>query len=97
MTLTDRFTGETHAMRVDATAEDGSRVTAVQAHTSFRRCVGQSCAEFALDLLREPPVPGVYLPEILYAEAPRREAVLGALTSTPGTTAFRVLRHRDPE
>jgi len=49
--LTDRFTGETHAMRVDVTAEDGSRVTAVQAHTSFRRCVGQSCAEFTLALL----------------------------------------------
>jgi hypothetical protein len=38
-------------MRIDATAEDGSRVTAVQAHTSFRRCVGQSCAEFTLALL----------------------------------------------
>mmetsp|Transcript_42804 Transcript_42804/g.91360 ORF Transcript_42804/g.91360 Transcript_42804/m.91360 type:complete len:232 (-) Transcript_42804:216-911(-) len=49
--LTDAFTGETHAMRVDVTAEDGSRVTAVQAHTSFRRCVGQSCAEFTLALL----------------------------------------------
>jgi len=51
VTITDRFTGETHAMRVDATAEDGSRVTAVQAHKSFRRCVGQSCAEFTLALL----------------------------------------------
>ena len=49
--VTDRFTGETHAMRVDATAEDGSRVTAVQAHESFRSCVGQSCAEFTLALL----------------------------------------------
>ena len=38
-------------MRIDTTSEDGSRVTAVQAHTSFRRCVGQSCAEFTLALL----------------------------------------------
>tara|TARA_B110001452_G_scaffold267154_1_gene275984 strand:+ start:60 stop:1514 length:1455 start_codon:yes stop_codon:yes gene_type:complete len=51
VTVTDLFTGETHAIRVDATAEDGSRVTAVQAHTSFRRCVGQSCAEFTLAML----------------------------------------------
>ena len=51
VTVTDRFTGETHAMRVDATLEDGSRVSAVQAHTSFRRCVGQSCAEFTLAML----------------------------------------------
>ena len=38
-------------MRVDTTAEDGSRVSAVQAHKSFRLCVGQSCAEFTLALL----------------------------------------------
>jgi len=89
--VTDAFVGEAHAMRVDVTSESGASAVALQSHESFRRCVGQSCAEFALDLLRAPPAPGVYLPEVLYAEANRREAVLGALTSTPGTTAFRVL------
>lgn len=50
--FTDQFVGETHAMRIDVVAEDGSRVTAVQAHESFRRCVGMSCAEFTLALLQ---------------------------------------------
>ena len=49
--VTDRFVGETHAMRVDITSDDGRRVTAVQAHESFRRVVGQCCAEFTLALL----------------------------------------------
>ena len=49
--LTDRFVGETHAMRVDVTAADGSRSSAVQSHRSFRRVVGQSCAEFTACLL----------------------------------------------
>ena len=57
--------GETHAMRVDVTSTDGCAVSVVQAHESFRRCVGQSCAEFALDLL-EHPSPGVQLPEQRY-------------------------------
>ena len=49
--VTDAFVGETHAMRVDATADDGSRASAVQAHRSFREVVGQSCAEFTAALL----------------------------------------------
>ena len=60
VTVTDRFTGETHAMRVDVTsAVDASRTTAVQAHTSFRRCVGQSCAEFTLACLEARGLLGV--------------------------------------
>jgi hypothetical protein len=57
VTVTDRFVGETHALRIDVTAEGGGqggsprRVSAVQAHESFRRVVGQSCAEFTLGLL----------------------------------------------
>jgi len=38
-------------MRIDVTSTDGNAVSIVQAHESFRRCVGQSAAEFALDLL----------------------------------------------
>jgi len=49
--VTDAFGGETHAMRVACTAEDGSTCTAVQSHKSFRRVVGQSCAEFTARLL----------------------------------------------
>lgn len=51
--FTDRFVGETHAMRIDVTADDGSRVSAVQAHESFRRCVGMCCAEFTRALLED--------------------------------------------
>ena len=49
--VTDAFVGETHAMRVDATADDGSSASVVQAHRSFREVVGQSCAEFTAALL----------------------------------------------
>jgi len=49
--LTDLFVGETHAMRIDVYGEDGRRVSAVQAHESFRVVVGQSCAEFTLAML----------------------------------------------
>lgn len=94
--VTDAFVGEDHAMRIDVTDVDGGAAVALQSHASFRRCVGQSVAEFALDLLAEPPAPGVYLPEELYADAARRETVLAALTATPGTTAFSVLKTGAP-
>jgi hypothetical protein len=79
--------GETHAMRVDATGTDGCAVSIVQAHESFRRCVGQSCAEFALDLL-EHPCPGVRLPERRYRDDGPRGRIIERLTSTPGTFAY---------
>ncbi|KAL7531705.1 hypothetical protein ACHAXR_004186 [Thalassiosira sp. AJA248-18] len=79
--------GETHAMRVDVTSTDGCAVSVVQAHESFRRCVGQSCAEFALDLL-EQPSPGVRLTEQRYICDRLRERVIKRLTSTPGTFAY---------
>mmetsp|Transcript_20964 Transcript_20964/g.44860 ORF Transcript_20964/g.44860 Transcript_20964/m.44860 type:complete len:491 (+) Transcript_20964:221-1693(+) len=79
--------GETHAMRVDVTSTDGYAVSVVQAHESFRRCVGQSCAEFALDLL-EHPSPGVQLPEQRYRHDHARERIIKRLTSTPGTFAY---------
>eukprot|EP00580_Thalassiosira_gravida_P006439 CAMPEP_0201643948 /NCGR_PEP_ID=MMETSP0493-20130528/29193_1 /ASSEMBLY_ACC=CAM_ASM_000838 /TAXON_ID=420259 /ORGANISM="Thalassiosira gravida, Strain GMp14c1" /LENGTH=491 /DNA_ID=CAMNT_0048118503 /DNA_START=163 /DNA_END=1635 /DNA_ORIENTATION=+ len=79
--------GETHAMRVDVTGTDGSAVSVVQAHESFRRCVGQSCAEFALDLL-EHPSPGVQLPEQRYRNDDARRRIIKQLTSTPGTFAY---------
>ena len=48
--VTDAFVGESHAMRVDvSSATSAATVAAVQRHDSFRRCVGQSCAEFVLD------------------------------------------------
>lgn len=83
--------GETHAMRVDVTSRDGPRdgpsISIVQAHNSFRRCVAQSCAEFALDCLRHPS-PGVCLPEARYADDAARARVIGKLTSTPGTFCY---------
>ena len=79
--------GETHAMRVDVVGMDGTAVSVVQAHESFRRCVGQSCAEFALDLL-EHPSPGVSLPEQRYGDASARKRMVKRLTSTSGTFAY---------
>ena len=79
--------GETHAMRVDVTSTDGSAVSVVQAHESFRRCVGQSCAEFCLDLLKHPS-PGVQLTEQRYRNDGSRERIIKQLTSTPGTFAY---------
>jgi short subunit dehydrogenase-like uncharacterized protein len=79
--------GETHAMRIDVTSEDGQMFSIVQAHESFRQCVGQSCAEFALDFL-EHPNPGVYLPEQRYRQADDRARIIEKLTTTPGTFAY---------
>jgi saccharopine dehydrogenase-like NADP-dependent oxidoreductase len=79
--------GETHGMRVDVTGTDGRAVSIVQAHDSFRQCVGQSCAEFALDLLSHDH-PGVHLPEQLYRDDMARKRILEKLTTTPGTFLY---------
>ena len=79
--------GETHCMRVDVTSTDGHAVSIVQAHESFRRCVGQSTAEFALDLLRHPS-PGVQLTEQRYIDDASRDRITQKLTSTPGTFTY---------
>ena len=79
--------GETHAMRVDVTSTNGRAVSIVQAHESFRRCVGQSCAEFALDLLQHPS-PGVKLTEQRYRSDTARTRIIRQLTSTPGTFTY---------
>ena len=91
--------GETHAMRIDVTVahststmdENGHKgqpgISMVQAHDSFRQCVGQSCAEFALDCLLYPNA-GVRLPEQRYRDNQERSRIIQALTSTPGTFCF---------
>ena len=86
MTSPDKV-GETHGMRIDVTSTDGNAVSIVQAHESFRRCVGQSTAEFALDLL-EHPSPGVQLTEQRYRDDDSRERIIQKLTSTPGTFSY---------
>jgi hypothetical protein len=80
--------GETHAMRIDVNSDDGSiKMATIQAHDSFRQCVGQSCAEFALDCL-DYPTPGVYFPEERYHDETPRQRIIGKLTSTPGTFCY---------
>mmetsp|Transcript_36576 Transcript_36576/g.65747 ORF Transcript_36576/g.65747 Transcript_36576/m.65747 type:complete len:398 (+) Transcript_36576:3-1196(+) len=90
--VTDAFVGETHAMRIDVTSVDGARVSAVQAHTSFRRVVGQSCAEFTNALLQGQgtllPASGVYLPERLFASQDARTPMLERLLSVEGTLNY---------
>ena len=90
--LTDRYVGETHGVRVDVTAPCGATATAVQAHESFRTCVGQSCAEFVIHLLEreaQQRVPGVYLPEELLADDEQRAVALERMSTTPGTFTYR--------
>jgi hypothetical protein len=79
--------GETHGMRIDVTGTDGRAVSIVQAHDSFRQCVGQSCAEFALDLMSHDH-PGVQLPEQLYRDDVARKRILAKITTTPGTFLY---------
>mmetsp|Transcript_13758 Transcript_13758/g.20969 ORF Transcript_13758/g.20969 Transcript_13758/m.20969 type:complete len:242 (+) Transcript_13758:798-1523(+) len=84
-------TGETHAMRIDVTSaiDTSKAVSMVQAHDSFRHCVGQSCAEFALDvLLHSDNKAGVYLPEQYYDNDADRARIIKKLTSTPGTICY---------
>jgi len=90
--ITDAFVGETHAMRIDVTAVDGTRVSAVQAHNSFRRIVGQSCAEFAKVMMEDQgermPASGVYFPEQLFSDPAARNLILERLLSVKGTLNY---------
>ena len=89
-------TGETHAMRIDVSSiasprETSKGVSIIQAHDSFRKCVGQSCAEFALDILRDDNDTnkhGVYLPEQYYEDDQDRRRIIEKLTRTPGTFCY---------
>lgn len=85
--IDESMKGETHAMRVDIRRRDGSGVSIFQAHDSFRHCVGQSCAEFALDCLKYPQA-GVHLPEQRYREEGARSRIVEQLTRTPGTFCY---------
>ncbi len=80
--------GETHAMRIDATLDDQSGISIVQAHDSFRQCVAQSCAEFGMDCLEFPNPGTVSLPEQRYADPVARQRIIEKLTSTPGTFCY---------
>ncbi|KAK3258785.1 hypothetical protein CYMTET_32187 [Cymbomonas tetramitiformis] len=102
--FTDKFVGETHAIRVDVTAESGDAAVAVHGHASFRTIVGQSAAEFCLNLLArknavsltptapQPQAwrPGVFLPEELFDRADQREPLLRRIANAEGTFTFRV-------
>jgi len=94
--VTDQFVNETHAIRVRVTAPDGRECVAVQAHQSFRRCVAQSAAEFAMHLLERksraaepgmPWQPGVWLPEELADDPAWRPGLLQRLSKTSGTVS----------
>jgi len=97
--FTDLFVKETHAIKVEVTASDGRKAVAVQTHKSFRRCVGQSTAEFTLDLLERfarknedvvPWMPGVWLPEEIADNEAWRPGLLDRLSRTPGTVSCNV-------
>ncbi|KAJ1483706.1 hypothetical protein T484DRAFT_1799307 [Baffinella frigidus] len=75
----------------------GEEVSVLQTHESFRRCVGQSCAEFTLALLRlqaspDPPLGAVFLPEMLFDSAEQRADLVARMTTTPGTTGFSITK-----
>lgn len=83
----DSGLGETHAMRIDITGRDGFGLAIIQAHDSFRQCVGQSCAEFAMDCLAHPSN-GVFLPEQRYWNSDARDRIVRRLTTIPGTFCY---------
>lgn len=62
----DALVGATNAMRVDAFAADGRKVTLRVAHPDLEDCVGQATAAFGLELLRAQEsatiAPGVWYP-----------------------------------
>jgi hypothetical protein len=75
-------------MRIDVESMDGSMMmSTIQAHDSLRQCVGQSCAEFALDCL-DYPNPGVFYPEQRYEDEVSRGRIIHKLTNTPGTFCY---------
>ena len=89
VTLTDAFLAETHAMRVDVRSAAGRRVSAVQAHVSFRQVVGRCAAEFLLEVMeRRGAGGGVYTPEALFAEAEARGPLLERLLALDGTLNY---------
>lgn len=82
--------------RIDAVSEGGSRVTVVQGHDSFRRCVAQSSAEFALDIMcGGGGRPGIHLPEELYGREgadqgkAARARILEKITRAEGTFTYK--------
>ena len=84
--------GETHCMRIDVTScvnrgQQQRTMSIIQAHESLRTCVGQSCAEFALDCLEHPQA-GVYYPEQRYDDEVARKRIIDKLTTTDGTFCF---------
>ena len=87
--------GETHAMRIDvtATAPDGKKLvsTIVQGHESFRQCVGQSAAEYCINLLQSQTQSrdgGVQLVEQRYSNKEMRKKLIEKMTTTPGTIEY---------
>lgn len=66
----DALVGGTNAMRVDAVASDGRRVTLRVAHRDLEQCVGQATAAFGLELLQGGVAPGCWYPAEL-DQAPR--------------------------
>jgi hypothetical protein len=83
------------ALPFDVTAKDSNEnvyvSTIVQGHESFRQCVGQSAAEFCIDLLQEQSKDrsgGVSLVEQRYRDDKARKDMIEKLTSTPGTIDY---------
>ena len=79
-------------MRIDVTScvnrgQQQRTMSTIQAHESLRTCVGQSCAEFALDCLEHPQA-GVYYPEQRYDDEVARKRIIDKLTTTDGTFCF---------
>lgn len=71
--VVDMLVGATNAMRVDAFAADGRKVTLRIAHPDLEDCVGQATAAFGLEVLRTADdatiPPGVWYPAELGSQA----------------------------
>jgi len=96
-TTTNTTTGSSSSSSSTTTTTE-KMTSIVQCHESFRICVGQSCAEFALDALfavdnnsqssATGRGGGVYLPEQRYRNQEDRTRIISKLTATPGTFCY---------
>mmetsp|Transcript_6733 Transcript_6733/g.7657 ORF Transcript_6733/g.7657 Transcript_6733/m.7657 type:complete len:697 (+) Transcript_6733:137-2227(+) len=103
-TATGSTSTSTSTSSTSATTTTEKMTSIVQCHDSFRICVGQSCAEFALDALFTVENSsqsststtgrgrgrggGVYLPEQRYRNQEDRTRILSKLIATPGTFCY---------
>ncbi|KAG5183586.1 hypothetical protein JKP88DRAFT_199003 [Tribonema minus] len=78
--LTDMLVGSANAMKVTATAKDGSTAVMTYAHKDLEECVGIATAAFAAAALRGDIKTGIWYPEEALRDEAARERLLAEAT-----------------